>query len=169
MSKRQPKSKPKRKAETNGNEWREYNIEQMMAYVNQIDTASTGGGSIRLQGQRRELPTLPMPDIKMNLVGFTKLHVACLQGLYDKVLKLLDEGAKFTGKIDMNGSTPLHLASWKGHTDIAILLVERGADMSATAHEGNTPLHQARSFLFCVCNATFIVHIVITLCIFLIL
>ena len=78
------------------------------------------------------------------------LHDAVKNGDFEKVGRLVDEGADVNAPDQKFGLTPLHYVAlldyrsvffrWKDRTEIARLLIERGADVNALDNNGLTPL-----------------------------
>jgi ankyrin repeat protein len=72
------------------------------------------------------------------------LFEACAAGEFDRVERLIDQGAAVNAYSD-DGWTPIHLAAFFGHPKIAELLLAHAADVTARSRNanGNTPLHAA--------------------------
>ena len=72
------------------------------------------------------------------------LFEACAAGEFDRVERLLGEGAAVNAYSD-DGWTPLHLAAFFGHPKITELLLAQSADVTARSRNANanTPLHAA--------------------------
>ena len=66
----------------------------------------------------------------MSVDGWTKLHIACMEGKKDEALVLIEQGASITAKLS-NGYTPLHSACWNGRA---------GASMTAKTGNGSIRL-----------------------------
>ncbi len=75
--------------------------------------------------------------------GFTSLHRACLQGDYNKVLSLLNNGADINHRFLSNGSKAIHFAAQGGNPKIFALLKSKGADVNELNLMGQSPLHFA--------------------------
>ena len=69
----------------------------------------------------------------------TPLHIACLLGFMQIVVRLLELNAS-TNITNSCLSTPLHFAIVGEHPEIAVLLLERGADPHAKNDIKDTPL-----------------------------
>ncbi|GFR14771.1 ankyrin repeat domain-containing protein 12 [Trichonephila clavata] len=81
-------------------------------------------------------------SLKRNERGETPLHVATIKGDFEKVKKLLKQGAN-VNTIDNAGWTPLHEACNYGWYNIAKLLIEYDANVNAVGFDKFTPLHDA--------------------------
>jgi len=81
-------------------------------------------------------------DARVQLRGYTRLHISCFAGERDVVQFLIGEGADIYA-IDNAGREPLHRAAAGGHVDIAGLLIAKGADLNLRARNGATPLWEA--------------------------
>lgn len=75
--------------------------------------------------------------------GWTPLHYAAHNGLFEVCRILLDYGAECIASADNERRTPLHLAVSKGHTDIMMLLLDNKAKVDAQDSLRWTPLHHA--------------------------
>jgi len=73
--------------------------------------------------------------------GQTPLHVACANGKYSYVKKLLQSNV-FIDAIDNDGRTPIH-KSVIGSNNSILILAEAGAIIEAKDCNGMTPLHMA--------------------------
>lgn len=65
--------------------------------------------------------------------------MAARAGLVDRVVVLLDEGAKVNSR-DRNGDSPLNMAASKGNVALADVLLKAGADVNLANLSGVTPL-----------------------------
>ena len=75
--------------------------------------------------------------------GRTELHIAVMDGHFDDVLKLIEQGADREAK-DRNGFTPIHYAMAYHRIEILELLASvYKVNLDVTTKEGNTPLHLA--------------------------
>ncbi|KAK4328896.1 hypothetical protein Pmani_000705 [Petrolisthes manimaculis] len=77
-----------------------------------------------------------------NHMGWTLLHLACMEGQTSVVEVLLDSGAS-ANSCTTDMSTPLHRACLHGYKSIAELLIKKSAYINAQDKAGNTPLHEA--------------------------
>ncbi|XP_042208914.1 uncharacterized protein LOC121857104 isoform X2 [Homarus americanus] len=77
-----------------------------------------------------------------NQLGWTLLHLACVEGQAQIVEVLLEAGASVNScTTDM--CTPLHRASSHGYSSCVELLLKKNAYVNAQDKSGNTPLHEA--------------------------
>lgn len=76
-------------------------------------------------------------EAKVDIHGFTPLHVTSVRGDLVAIKLLLEKGANIESK-DKDGSTPLVLASKHGKLDSMNLLLEHGANIEQ--EDGITPL-----------------------------
>lgn len=86
-------------------------------------------------------------NVKLNEVGETQLHRACIEGKLKFIERLLEKGHPVNCR-DYCGWLPLHEAVNHGHFDIVKLLIEKGAninDPGGAKCDGITPLHDACS------------------------
>ena len=75
--------------------------------------------------------------------GRTELHIAVMNGHFDDVLKLIEQGADREAK-DNNGYTPLHYAAAYHRTEsLGLLAYVYKVDLDVMTKEGNPPLHMA--------------------------
>ena len=72
------------------------------------------------------------------------LHMAAANNQFEKVLKLLEDGADVDA-VTPSQLTPLHAASEGGYKDVVDLLLAHNASVSKTGPDGMTPLHFAAS------------------------
>ncbi|XP_003745450.1 ankyrin repeat domain-containing protein 11 [Galendromus occidentalis] len=80
---------------------------------------------------------------RRNIRGETPLHVACINGDYEQVKRLIEQGASVNTS-DHAGWTPLHEASNRGWYKVARLLIASGANVNARGQLNQfTPLHDA--------------------------
>jgi ankyrin repeat protein len=75
--------------------------------------------------------------------GRLPLHRAAQEGRLDVCEVLLEHGEQLLDARDSTRHTPLHLAMANGKATTCDLLIDRGADLRATNHAGQTPLHLA--------------------------
>ncbi|ETW00201.1 hypothetical protein H310_07598 [Aphanomyces invadans] len=76
-------------------------------------------------------------NARNSLTGRAVLHEACIRGLKDVVLYLLDNA-----DCDVEGcATPLHLAVHASNRSIVFLLLSYGANPNARDRFGSSPLH----------------------------
>ncbi|XP_076306308.1 tonsoku-like protein [Tachypleus tridentatus] len=86
-------------------------------------------------------------EAKVNEVGETPLHRACIRGNLNIVKSLIERGHPVNPR-DYCGWLPIHEASNHNHYDIVEYLIEKGAsvnDGGGEKCEGITPLHDAAS------------------------
>ncbi|KAH0610788.1 uncharacterized protein H6S33_011215 [Morchella sextelata] len=84
-----------------------------------------------LQSQRADIG-------RLDLLGYTPLHLAARAGKVKLVELLLDSGARIDSQIH---DTALHLAAKHEHEAVVALLLKRGADPNLKDACGMTPLH----------------------------
>ncbi|XP_045614420.1 uncharacterized protein [Procambarus clarkii] len=77
-----------------------------------------------------------------NHLGWTLLHLACVEGQTEVVEVLLDAGAS-VNSCTTDSCTPLHRASAQGYSAVVELLLKKNAYVNAQDKAGNTPLHEA--------------------------
>ena len=80
------------------------------------------------------------------VAGSTALHVACVEGNTDVVIKLLTVAGVDLNAQDDYGSTPVYTAASWGYSDIVSILAGAGADIELADTEGATPAHVAASY-----------------------
>ncbi|XP_042858197.1 serine/threonine-protein phosphatase 6 regulatory ankyrin repeat subunit A-like, partial [Penaeus japonicus] len=78
----------------------------------------------------------------MNSRDMKDLHNAAKEGLFDEVVRLLDNGEDPSAPTSCN-NTPLHYVAYEGHTEILTLLIERNCEPNLPNDNGDTPLHLA--------------------------
>ena len=71
------------------------------------------------------------------------LHRATIQGDYQVVYQLIENGYRNTAAKNRDGQSALHLAAFYGHQDIVALLIRHGAGVNVADLSGYTPLHVA--------------------------
>lgn len=74
--------------------------------------------------------------------GWSLLHMACANGVYDAVVWLINMKADVNAT-DMGLHTPLHNAALKGFPTITQVLLAAGADPRLANHRSEIPLHKA--------------------------
>eukprot|EP01135_Chromosphaera_perkinsii_P003313 Nk52_evm13s240 gene=Nk52_evmTU13s240 len=74
--------------------------------------------------------------------GYTALHRASYNGLFDMILLLLSNGARPDSRTN-DGWEPIHCACRWGYLDCAELLVQAGCGVNDQTNGGQTPLHLA--------------------------
>lgn len=74
--------------------------------------------------------------------GVFPLHRAAIEGSYECLQLLIDQGAE-VNITDQNGWTPLHDAVFHGHIDCVLALVRAGANLYAETHRYHTALELA--------------------------
>ncbi len=115
-------------------------IESLISYYQQrADGLACALSSDFVQGQ-------PPPITARRLGSTNILHLACKQGNFDVVKKILSPET-LVNRPDVNakdayGSTALHEASFFGHDDIVRLLLKAGAHVLARDTDGGTALHK---------------------------
>ncbi|CAL4111335.1 unnamed protein product [Meganyctiphanes norvegica] len=77
-----------------------------------------------------------------NHMGYTLLHVACMEGKEKVVDILLEEGAS-VNSCTIDQTTPLHRAASHGHKNVTEILLNKNAYINAQDKKGDTPLHMA--------------------------
>ncbi|XP_056684770.1 uncharacterized protein [Spinacia oleracea] len=80
-----------------------------------------------------------------DLMGYTPLHFAILEGHYMTSSFLLGHGAN-PNLSSLNGLTPLHHAAKNGRKDLVKLLIKKGAEVDAPSASRGTPLRQAAGY-----------------------
>lgn len=81
-------------------------------------------------------------DTSAGELGWTRLHLAALNGDKDSVTVQLEQGADRTAR-DRNGLMALHWAAAQSHEDVVQLLLEMNTEVQAKDFEGMTALHHA--------------------------
>ena len=88
-----------------------------------------------------------MTDITKNYkfiyIGFTPLHIACLEDSLEFVKKMLEMSGIEVDMTVSDGSTPLFVASRKGFMAIARELHSHGSDVNHPDYSGQTPMYIA--------------------------
>jgi ankyrin repeat protein len=79
-----------------------------------------------------------------NLLGFTPLHAAAVNGHHEACRLLLESGANVNVPNE-EGYTPLHVAAYYGYHEICRLLLAKGAKVDALHKYDYTPLNEAAS------------------------
>ncbi|XP_056687769.1 uncharacterized protein [Spinacia oleracea] len=80
-----------------------------------------------------------------DLMGYTPLHFAVMEGHYMTSSFLLGHGAN-PNLSSLNGLTPLHYAAKNGRKDLVKLLIKKGAEVDAPSASRGTPLRQAAGY-----------------------
>lgn len=78
-------------------------------------------------------------------MGNTLLHIAVLQGKYDRVKAILKKRPEWLNSANIFGITPLHYAAIADDQRIAAHLIKAGARLNARTKTGITPLYGAVS------------------------
>ena len=78
--------------------------------------------------------------------GATALHIACVEGNTDVVIKLLGVAGVDINAQDEYGVTPIYDAASWGYSDIVSILAGAGADIEIPEYDGATPVHAAASY-----------------------
>ncbi|KAL5509627.1 hypothetical protein EMCRGX_G005027 [Ephydatia muelleri] len=73
----------------------------------------------------------------------TALYVASEKGDYERVKRLLGEGADVNEAISDDGCSSLYAASCNGHLDVVKTLLEAGANIDQVYKDGRRPLYIA--------------------------
>lgn len=111
-------------------------------------TGETALALATFEGHLRMVKTLCKLGASPHLVeagGFTPLHFAAGRGDVAIATVLLNAGGQASAA-NHRGRTPLHMAAERGHAQMVALLSDRGAAAATTAdHDGNLPLHVART------------------------
>jgi ankyrin repeat protein len=76
--------------------------------------------------------------------GDYPLHIACVRGLTEEVLALIDAGADVNAA-GATGNTPLHEAVSQAHAEVIAILLAKGANPLAEDEDGVTPVDMARN------------------------
>ena len=79
--------------------------------------------------------------------GATALHIACVEGNTDVVIKLLGVPGVDIDAQDDYGVTPVYDAASWGYSDIVSILAGAGADIEIPEYDGATPVHAAASYV----------------------
>lgn len=111
--------------------------------------SSDGNDSIHIQNVPSSGRRKKSLAIKKNAKGETRLHEACINGNYQLVKMLIEQGHAINVR-DNAGWLPLHEASNHGHRDVVELLLDNGAqsminDKGGTNCDGISPLYDAAS------------------------
>ena len=78
--------------------------------------------------------------------GATALHIACVEGNTDAIIKLLGVPGVDKDAQDDYGVTPVYDAASWGYSDIVSILAGAGADIEIPEYDGATPVHDAASY-----------------------
>lgn len=136
----------------------EYSEEIDVNYDCELSTdadSSDGNDTIHIQNAassttttsgRRKKPSLAL---KKNAKGETRLHESCINGNYQLVKMLIEQGHAINVR-DNAGWLPLHEAANHGHRDVVELLLDNGAqsminDKGGTKCDGISPLYDSAS------------------------
>ena len=76
--------------------------------------------------------------------GWTRLHLAAINGNKESVRQQLEEGADRAAR-DQKGLMPLHWAAAQSHEEVVQLLLEMNTEIDEKDDEGMTALHHAAS------------------------
>ncbi|XP_030017793.1 ankyrin repeat domain-containing protein 53 [Sphaeramia orbicularis] len=112
--------------------------------------------------QRKEEPVEQAETlVRMDRLGLSPLHVACLHGQLATVQLLIESGLWWINSADApEGQRPIHMvlsgrSAPKTHACL-IYLLEHGADVNVTTDSGQTPLHLAASEGLLDCTQTLV-------------
>ena len=83
-------------------------------------------------------------DTNVGQRGWTRLHLAAINGDEEFVREQLEQGADKAVR-DHNGLMPLHWAAARSHEEVVQLLLEMDTEVDAKDDEGMTALHYAAS------------------------
>ncbi|XP_054715321.1 tonsoku-like protein [Uloborus diversus] len=122
----------------------EENTENLFDDVSISDMLTSESDEEKTDASRRRRRTKKC-IVKVNEVGETPLHQACIKGNLNMVKKLIDTGHPINAR-DACGWTPLHEACNHGWYDIVEYLIDKGADINDRGGElckGVTPLIDA--------------------------
>lgn len=92
---------------------------------------------------------LDVPITDVNQVGSNgdrPIHVACIRGVVDDVVALIEAGADVNAAGDL-GYTPLHHAASDGQYNTVEVLLSHGADVTVKNEFGQTPMDLARDMI----------------------
>lgn len=111
--------------------------------------SSDGNDTIHIQNVSSSGRRKKSLAIKKNAKGETRLHEACINGNYQLVKMLIEQGHAINVR-DNAGWLPLHEASNHGHRDVVELLLDNGAqsminDKGGTNCDGISPLYDSAS------------------------
>ncbi|BCQ27793.1 ankyrin repeat domain-containing protein (plasmid) [Caballeronia sp. NK8] len=92
-----------------------------------------------------EFSEMELTDVnQIGNFGNSPLNVACIRGICDEVVALLNGGVNVNAVGEL-GNTPLHEAIAQGHVEIVKILLNSGAARLARNEFEETPLEMARA------------------------
>ena len=112
-------------------------------------TSSDGLTAIHVAMYRKDSSIMDLfvrrcSDTYVGQRGWTRLHLAAINGDRESVRQQLEQGADKAAR-DQKGLTPLHWAAAQSHEEVVQLLLEMNTAIDAKDDEGMTALHHAAS------------------------
>ncbi|MBN9691389.1 MAG: ankyrin repeat domain-containing protein [Verrucomicrobia bacterium] len=114
------------------------------ADVNKVSRNSGTPLAVAVGEQQLEMVQLllehdALPDLAGKATGWTPLHVAAFEGLFQLAKRLVDCGADVNAK-DSGGQTPFMDSTHSPNLETAFFLIDHGADLEAAESDGTTCL-----------------------------